>query len=233
MPRGMQLVDNINSDGSWVGANTTDGFATPAGGTKTYKLYAEKEGAFIVTGSGTFGSDANQGNSSNGLFGQVIVEPAGAKIYRSQVQEEEMRLVADVNRNGVLDATEKTANGQPKITNYESTYPTTAPWSTEGKDGLPILNTMKCSTSKVCEIVHSEINAVVAGPNADGTFPAGTYPLESKGKRNPTIPNRLEPFRDFASIFHDEPANGAGVPRASTRPTRYSATCWPASRTAS
>ncbi|EHR73475.1 hypothetical protein BurJ1DRAFT_4689 [Burkholderiales bacterium JOSHI_001] len=208
---GMQLVDGIASDGSFVGANP-DGFAAPAGGTKTYKLYAEKEGVFVVTGSGTFGSDGNMGNVSNGLFGQVIVEPAGSKIYRSQVQEEEMRLVADVNRNGILDATEKTANGQPKLTNYEATYPTTAPWSTEGKAGLPILNMMKCTTTTACEIVHSEINGVIAGPNADGSFPASTYPLESKGKRNPTVPNRLEPFRDFASVFHDETANGQAFP---------------------
>jgi hypothetical protein len=209
---GLQVVDSINSDGSFVGANTTDAFTTPAGGTRTYKLYAEKEGAFIVSGSGTVGADANQGNTGNGLFGEVIVEPAGAKIYRSQVHEEELRLVADANRNGVLDATEKTANGQPKLTNYESTYPTGAPWSSEGKAGLPILNTMKCTTTTTCEIVHSEINAIVAGPNADGTFPATTYPLESKGKRNPTVPNRLEPFRDFASIFHDEPGTAQAFP---------------------
>ena len=145
---GMQLVDNINSDGSWVGSNTTDGFAA-SGASKTYKLFAEKEGVFIVTGSGPIGSDDTQGNSANGLFGQVIVQPAGAKIYRSQVQEEELRLVADANRNGILDATEKTTAGQPKIANYEATYPTTAPWSTEGKAGLPILNTMKCTTTTV------------------------------------------------------------------------------------
>ncbi len=209
---GLELVDSINSDGSWVGANTTDGFATPAGGTKTYKLYAPKEGAFVVTGSGTIGSGQTQGNTSNGLFGQVIVEPTGSKIYRSQVHEEELRLVADVNRNGALDATEKTANGQPKLTNYEATYPTGAPWSTEGKAGLPILNTLKCTTTTACEIVHSEINAIVAGPNADGTFPASTYPLESKGKRNPTVPNRLQPFRDFASVFHDETTSGQAFP---------------------
>ncbi len=32
----------------------------PAGGTKVYKLYAEKEGVFNVTGGGTFGSDGNR-----------------------------------------------------------------------------------------------------------------------------------------------------------------------------
>jgi manganese oxidase len=209
---GVQLVDSIDSDGSWVGANTTDGFATAGGGTKVYRLFAEKEGVFNVTGSGTFGSDGNSGNVANGLFGQLIVEPTGAKIYRSQVQEEELRLVADVNRNGVLDAAEKTANGQPKIANYESVYPTTAPWSTEGKAGLPILNMMRCAGPTACEIVHSEINAIIAGPNTDGSFPAATYPLESVGKRNPTVPNRLEPFRDFASVYHDDQATVQAFP---------------------
>ncbi len=209
---GLQLVDNIASDGSWVGANATDGHAQAGGGTRTYKLYAEKQGVFNVTGGASFGSDANQGNASNGLFGQVIVEPPGAKIYRSQVHEEELRLVADANRNGVLDAAELTATGQPKIASYEATYPATAPWSTEGKGGLPILNMMNCTSSTSCEIVHAEINAVVAGPNADGSFPPATYPLESVGKRNPTVPNRLEPFRDFASIYHDETSNGQAFP---------------------
>jgi hypothetical protein len=46
------------------------------------------------------------------------------------------------------------------------------------------------------------------GPHAGklGHFPKGTYPLESVGLRNPSVPNRLEPFRDFASVWHDEPA---------------------------
>ncbi len=220
---GMQLVDNIDSDGSFAGSNPNDGFIQP-GASKVYKLYAQKEGAFLVTGSAPIGSDANQGNSSNGLFGQVIVEPTGARIYRSQVHEEELRLVADTNRNGALDAAERTALGQPKIGNscttvagaqagcYEATYPTTAPWSTEGKGGLPILNMMKCSSATACEIVHSEINAIVAGSQTDWTFAPSTYPLESKSKRNPALPNRLEPFRDFASMFHDESAASQAFP---------------------
>ena len=60
--------------------------------------------------------------------------------------------------------------------------------------------------STACEIVHTEVDAVVAGPNADGTFPASTYPLESTGRRNLTVPNRLEAFRDFAQVWHDEVA---------------------------
>jgi len=110
-----------------------------------------------------------------------------------------------------LTRAEITSSGHPRI-NYEATYPATAPWTTEGKAGLPIINMMKCTTPTSCEIVHSEINGVIAGPNADGGFPPSTYPLESVGKRNPTVPNRLEAFRDFASVFHDETSNGQAFP---------------------
>jgi hypothetical protein len=207
---GMQLVNSIADDGSNTGNNVSSLVAQ--GGTRSYTLYAAKEGVFNVTSGGAvLGSDATQGNSSNGLFGVLIVEPVGAKIYRGQVYEEELRLAADANLNGVLDAVEKTANGQPRV-RYEATYPNIAPWTTEGKGGLPILNMMKCSSSTACEIVHSEINAVVAGSNADGSFPVSTYPLESVGKRNPAVPNRLEAFRDFASAFHDEATSGQAFP---------------------
>ncbi|MBF8257882.1 MAG: hypothetical protein HW377_256, partial [Actinobacteria bacterium] len=51
-----------------------------------------------------------------------------------------------------------------------------------------------------------------AGPNPDGTFPTSTYPLESAGKRNPTVPNRLEAFREFTVVFHDEASVGQAFP---------------------
>lgn len=207
---GVELVNSIADDGSHTGVNLSS--LAPQGGSKSYKMYAGKEGVFNISNLGAvLGSDANQGNSSNGMFGQLIVEPVGAKIYRGQLFEEEMRLAADANNNGVLDAAELTANGQPRI-RYEATYPNGNPWRAEGKAGLPILNMLKCTSATACEIVHSEINGVIAGPNADGTFPPSTYPLESVGKRNPTVPNRLEPFRDFASLFHDEPATAQAFP---------------------
>ena len=193
---GMQLVDSMASDSSWVGKNTSS-LAVAEGGEATYMLYAEKEGVFLAQSYGTtIGSDANQGNASNGLFGQVVVEPKGARIYRSIVTEEEMRLAT----------TSTTATGHPVI-DYEATYPTTGVWVAEGKAGLPVLNTIQNY-----QIVHSEIEAMVVGPNADGSFPPSTYPLESVGLRNPTVPNRLEPFRDLGQVWHDEPATAQAFP---------------------
>lgn len=208
---GMQLVNSIDDDSSMVGRNhlaggqgtpgSETGSMVPQGGSRSYKLWAEKEGVFIVSSEGaTIGSDANQGHSSTGLFGQVIVEPRGAKIYRGQVVEEELRLATV----GSLPT------GQPKL-DYEAVYPSGGVWADEGKAGLPVLNTMKCSGS-TCEIVHAEINGLIVGPEADGSFPPGTYPLESTGRRNPTLPNRLEPFRDFAQVWHDEPATAQAFP---------------------
>jgi hypothetical protein len=195
---GLQLVNGIADDGSNVGVNASS-LTAAAGGTASYTLYAAKEGVFVVSNpASTFGSDGNMGNNSNGLFGQVIVEPRGAKIYRSQVFEEEMRLAQAAS----------TGKGQP-IIDYEALYPPREPWISEGKAGLPVLNMI----TPAGEIVHSEINAVIAGSNADGSFPATTYPLESVNRRNPTLPNRLEPFREFASVFHDETVNGQAFPQ--------------------
>ena len=196
---GMQLVGDINDDGSMVGKNPgAQGSLIGSGESTSYHLYAEEEGVFLVTSEGvTIGSDANEGHVSNGLFGQIIVEPTGARIYRGQVHEEEMRLAT----------TGTTPDGHP-VLDYEAVYPNVQPWISEGKAGLPVLNMLTAAN----EIVHSEINAVVAGPNANGTFLPETYPLESVGKRNPTVPNRLEPFRDLSSQFHDETVNGQAFP---------------------
>jgi hypothetical protein len=194
--QGLQLVGSIQDDGSFVGKNANS--LVPPGGSAVYQLYAEHEGTFLVTSHGaTFGGDGTAGNSANGLFAAVNVEPKNAKFYRSQLTEEEMRLAT----------TGTTTNGQP-ILNYEARYPNTAPWNQEGKAGLPILNMLDGTT-----LVHSDINAIIAGPRPDGGFPVGTYPLEKAGKRNPSLPNRLEAFREFTVIFHDEMSVANAFPK--------------------
>jgi hypothetical protein len=238
---GMQMVTGIYDDGSIVGNNpvlenppNNEGGLVSSGKWTRYNLYAEKEGVFLVTSEAVLiGSDGNEGHVVNGLFGQVIVEPAGAAIYRSQTVEEEMRLAIDLTK-GCVTGTEAgcnvvnpghTPDGHP-ILNYEAVYPGVPGDGTvlalEGKAGLPVLNTIRYTGATgadgpIVNIVHSEIHALVAyGPGgvmtADGRFPASTYPLESVGRRNPTVPNRLEPFRDFSSQFHDETANGQAFP---------------------
>jgi hypothetical protein len=193
-PQGMELVEDINDDSSFVGRNESSLIAP--GEAKTYRFRAVKEGAFLVTNpAATFGGEGLSGNHTIGGFAVVNVEPKGARFFRSQVTEEELRLV---KQNG------RTPQGHP-VVDYFGKYPDDCPhgvWCKEGKAGLPVL----AMVTDDLEIVHSDLNAVIVGPNPDGTFPPDTYPLESVGKRNPAYPNRLEPFREFTVAFHDEVA---------------------------
>ncbi len=111
--QGMQL-DTIGDDSSAVGANGISLYG-PGGGT-TYTFFAEKEGTFLVTSHGaTFGGEGSAGNSGNGMFAVINVEPPGAKFYRSQVTEEEMRLCT----------TALTRPASPSSTTRRSTRPRT------------------------------------------------------------------------------------------------------------
>jgi hypothetical protein len=227
-----------NQDGDDVDANC--GFGDQKGslvgpnGSITYNLYTPHEGAFIINSYGaTLGSEASSGNLGLGMFGALNVQPAGSSMYRSQVTEEELRLAttgltANDCMPGQVVGVDCNPGGQP-IIDYEAVYPgsTVTPcpvgdvWCQEGKAGLPVLNMLTAGN----ELVHSDINAIIvgsctgdattdpAGCGAAGSFPASTYPLESVGKNVPSLPNRLEPFREFTSVFHDEQTNSQVFPR--------------------
>lgn len=186
---GLQAVNSIADIATNAGRNGN--FLIPPGGSRSYTLYAEREGSFAVTSHGaTFGSEGSSGNVGNGLFAQVVVVPRGGKVYRNTVTEEEMRLASSG----------RTPAGQP-IIDYDARYPQREPWISEGKAGQPILAMLDGN-----EIIAANSDALVMGPNPDGSFPPSTYPLEAIGKRNPALPNRLEPFRDFAVAYHDQSA---------------------------
>ncbi|MCX7032339.1 MAG: hypothetical protein NTU62_19805, partial [Spirochaetes bacterium] len=223
--QGLELRTSMLDDGSFVGSAAVSGLVTP-GISTIYKYYAPKEGTYLVTSHGaTFGSDGAAGNNTNGMFAVVNVEPAGANFYRSQVTEEEMRLALDTLNPASCPASAAgvtpivaatpgyTCGGQP-ILDYEATYPSLAAdgvtptvWALEGKGGLPVLNMLSGLS-----LVHSDLNAVITGNAGNGSFPITTYPLESKGFNNPTLPNRLEPFREYTVVFHDEAAVANAFP---------------------
>ncbi|MBZ5537785.1 MAG: multicopper oxidase domain-containing protein [Acidobacteriia bacterium] len=172
---GMQLVGSIASDGSNVGTNVSS-LVFP-GGSATYTFAAQKEGTFLLYSAGaTTSGEGDGGTLSAGLFGAVNVEPAGAEYYRSQITAADLALAS----NGT------TPDAHPKI-NYSAVYPAGHP-----RAGLPIL---KMTLGN--EIVHSDLNAMITGPNA-GRFPTGTYRV------NAIYPDRDQPFREFTVIFHDE-----------------------------
>jgi hypothetical protein len=225
-PNGLALLGSIASDGSHVGVNASS-LAAP-GQTRIYRFHAPVEGSYLVSNPGAaFGGEGTAGTSGTGLFGAVAVQPPGARVYRAQLAEEDLRLATRRRSDPALsgqsiqacahdDALACTPHGQPVI-DYEAVYPDRAPWNTEGKANRPVLN-MLHSIDGRWTVVHGDVNAIVIGPNPDGSFPPETYPLEREGKstgrplRNPTLPNRLEPFREFVSVFHDENAAAQAFP---------------------
>ncbi|MHC4067375.1 MAG: hypothetical protein ACYSUI_23125, partial [Planctomycetota bacterium] len=211
--QGTELVGSMADDGSFVGENDSSLIAQGAI-SEIITIHAPEENTYAGTSYGaTIGGEGLGGNTAGGLWAVLNVGPTGSAFYRSQVTREEM----DLATMGT------TANGQP-IINYEEPYPMGEPWASEGKEDLPIINMVgpPGALGGDGEIVHSDINAIVAHGGEDfmldgggatlGHFPGSTYPLESVGKVNPTVPNRLEPFREFTIAFHDEVATKQAFP---------------------
>ena len=152
---GLQLVQSIADDGSNVGANASS-LAAP-GQTRTYKLYSERENGYMLYSPAAMtGGQGDGGTLAFGLFGAVNVEPMGAEYYRSQLTNADLRI-----------ATVGTApTGQPLL-NYDAVYPVGHPQA-----GKPVLKMLQGT-----EIVHSDLNAIITGPNR-GNFPAGDIPAQ-------------------------------------------------------
>ncbi len=180
---GLQLVDDIEDDGSHVGQNPSSLVAP--GGSAVYTLYAAREGTYLMySTAATTGGEGNGGSLARGLFGAVNVEPQGAVWLRSQVTREELELATRKDAQG---APMYTPAGHP-IIDYDAVYPTGHKFA-----GLPILRMLDANN----EIVHSDLTAIITGPNL-GEFPPGTYPDVE------VLRNRNKPFREFTIIFHDE-----------------------------
>jgi hypothetical protein len=91
---GMELVNNITDDSSWVGQNANS--LTAPGGTNTYTYFAKAQGNFLLYSF----DDGDPGQWASGLFGAVNVQPEGAEWYRSQVTHDQLHL-ATYNKNNL------------------------------------------------------------------------------------------------------------------------------------
>ncbi|MET0623676.1 MAG: Ig-like domain-containing protein [Pyrinomonadaceae bacterium] len=147
---GLEYVNGPSvSDGAHVGNNNSS--LVEPDNSKTYIWYGRKQGQYMVHSMGaTVGGEGDGGQTVLGLFGAVVVEPQGAKWYRSQVTAEKLA-AATTGRN---------PDGTPKI-NFEAT-------DASG----PILNML----SPANEIVHTDVNALITGftENCTNAPPSGT-----------------------------------------------------------
>ncbi|HZB45458.1 MAG TPA: hypothetical protein VE360_09450 [Pyrinomonadaceae bacterium] len=221
--QGMQAVNSIDDDGSYVGANSSS-LADPLK-SKTYTLLAQKEGTFLLYSEGDTNTMGQQ--LQHGLFGAVNVQPAGAEWYRSQVTEADLELAIDRTKgnNG------RTPAGQP-ILNYDARYP--ANYKDAPRACAPILKmvapeqeVVTVNGVKQCQakaggaanrLYHSDLTAIITGPNK-GRFPGTTGvgrpepPCDRDGQpvanvnplfcTNPTLPDRKQPYREITVIYHE------------------------------
>jgi manganese oxidase len=185
---GLQAVDAITDNGAFVGQGPS-GLAAP-GQFRDYKLFAEHENAFLLSNpGGSAGSEGFAGTTPFGLFGAVNVEPFGTSWYRSQMTRAEMDLAT----------ASTTADGHPVI-DYQARYP--ADFPDPNKAGLPVVDLLDGT-----ELVHSDINAIVAGPASDNyRIPLQAYPQTywDNQNYNLNVEKGREPFREFTTVFHDE-----------------------------
>jgi hypothetical protein len=185
---GLQLVNGIQDDASFAGRNATS--LADVGQRRTYVYYAEREGEHVVQSLGAVAGGEGDGGSTNaGLFGAVIVEPAGARWYRSQVTRADMGY-----------AITGTSSFNLPTFNYDAAFPPGHPQA-----GQPVLAMLNPTT---LEILRSDLTAILVGSNpnvkesnvqAPGWFPPGTFPPNVY-----TYPEREQPFREFTIMYHDE-----------------------------
>jgi hypothetical protein len=184
---GMEVVETINSDGSFVASN--DNSTVPPGGKITYILRATQEGTFLLNSEGAAFGGQNQPNDgaqvTAGLFGAVNVQPRGAEWYRSQVTHADLELAVDTTRgDGGFSSI-----GQPFL-NYQAVYPNGP------NQGVPILAMLDAKHN----LVYSDLTAVITGPNA-GKFK--DTPCDPNLACINIEPNRLDPYREFTIEYHE------------------------------
>lgn len=177
---GLQPIDTIASDGTWVGQNPEIGNGQHSGlvqpGTSiTYRLYAQEEGTNLLYSTAGQYNNFNEMQLSTGLFGAVNIQPRGSEWYRSQVSEEDLRMAT----------TGSLPSGHPRI-DYDAVFP-----PGNAKAGLPILRMLDRDN----RIVHTDLTALITGP--------GRGPLTIPSGDNPLLPQRNRPYREVTVIYHE------------------------------
>lgn len=185
---GLHPLD-IVSDASNVGRNP-DGLTAP-GQTRTYRLYADREGTYLAYSMGAIaGGEGDGGSLVQGLFGAVNVQPRGSSWYRSQVTAAQL---AKATKG-------KNPDGTPKI-DYEA----------RDEYGKPILRILDANY----EIVHSDLTAIVAGYR-ETEFGTSIAPDQGAYREMTVIfHDELKAVQAFPELEdggpHDEVRDGNGI----------------------
>jgi manganese oxidase len=150
-----------------------------------YRMFAFREGTYFAYSTGsTVGGEGDGGQLGSGLFGAVNVQPEGSKWYRSQVTHSDLQAALKT----------QISSGHP----YRSIDYDGARYQSGPQKGTPILAMLDGN-----EIVHSDLNAVVAlndkAPNQNDT----TNP--NRSCKDYVFGNSCgQAYREFTVIMHDE-----------------------------
>ena len=137
---GLEVV-TLDSLGGNIGKSPSS-LAQP-GETRTYQLFAEREGTYLMHSAGAMtGGQGLGGQIVQGLFGAVNVEPRDSVWYRSQVTAGQLAAATMYQPN---------PDGTPRI-DYDA----------EDANGVPILRMLDDQN----RLVHGDLNAIIAGYTA-------------------------------------------------------------------
>lgn len=177
---GLQPVESITDDGTWVGQNPEigggqmSGLVAP-GAAIVYRLYAQAQSTNLLYSTAAQYNNFNEMQLSTGLFGAVNVEPADSEWYRSQVSGADLALATVGTLSG----------GHPRL-DYDAVFP-----AGHARAGVPILRILDDQN----RIVHSDLTALITGPER-GVLPGGPGD-------NPMLPLRNLPYREVVVIYHE------------------------------
>ncbi|HVS83322.1 MAG TPA: hypothetical protein VHE60_16460 [Pyrinomonadaceae bacterium] len=209
--QGMEWTTSTMDDGSFVGVNPSSlvNAPNPPPPPQQYKLFVKNEGTFLLYTMGDTSSEGGQ--LARGLFGALNVQPEGAEWYRSEVTQQDLKLVTK----------SISPDGHP-VVDYSAVYAPGSTWpdGTPIPTNTPILNMLDANNS----IVHTDLTAIITGPKA-GRFPGTTGVNKPEttcnaeklaalnpppgGKvdpifcTNPAAPDRKQPYREFTIIYHE------------------------------
>ena len=191
---GIAIVGLRAADGRDLKATGLVGIAP--GETTEYSYIADKRGSYFFSSlAAVQGGEGDGGSLTHGLFGMVVVEPAGARIFRSQVTAKDFACVRNMPGKG-----EGCENGLAEGTvNYDAT-----------RGGVPILSMHQPLADNSVKLVHGDLTAIIA-PTGSGKgaakgdcAPPATARDTGAGRMDDWRRPEHCPYREFAIMFHDE-----------------------------
>ncbi|MFM5908075.1 MAG: hypothetical protein ACKOPO_10915 [Novosphingobium sp.] len=174
-------------------ARATGLYGIAPGESTEYQFIAGKPGShFFASHAAVQGGEGDGGSLTHGLFGMVVVEPRGARVYRSQVTSQDMACL----RNQAARGADCENTGAAGAVNYEAR-----------RAGRPVAAMHMPQGDGSLAIVHSDLTAIVVPPGVSGGAPCGPRDSRAdKGKGSMDSWRRPAhcPYREFSIIFHDE-----------------------------